>query len=66
MRDTLCKQKDEGKREKLTNPMAYFDHSLLNMLPPSLPRGSTLLLIAAEWFSQSTGAPGDEQIPILT
>lgn len=33
MWNTICKQKDEGKREKLTNPMAYFDHSLLNMLP---------------------------------
>lgn len=32
----------------------------------STPCGSTLLLIADEWFLQSMGAPGDEQIPILT
>lgn len=37
MWNTLCEQKDEGKREKLNNPMAYFDHSLLNMLPPVHP-----------------------------
>lgn len=45
--------------------MVYFDHSLLNMLPlhPVVP---TLLLIADEWLLQSMGAPGDEQIPILT
>lgn len=32
----------------------------------SIPCGSTLLHIADEWFLQSMGAPGDEQIPILT
>lgn len=31
-KQNLCKQKDEGKRENLTIPMAYMDHFLLNML----------------------------------
>lgn len=63
-KQNLCKQKDEGKRENLTNPMAYFDHSLLNMLPRH-PLWFCSSAYCRWMFLQSMGAPGDEQIPIL-
>lgn len=39
---------------------------LLNVLLPHPLCGSALLLIAGEWFLQSMGVTGDEQIPVLT